>query len=564
MKFQNLSVKRLFGRVALGLVLSMSGITIALFLVTKQTAVLLTGGALLLCALVGIFVLTQAFGKRLSQFTADLCQTLDHMIAGNETPQRRSDSETQLARIGHRLARLYQIMQENRRRVDEERQELQTLVSDISHQVKTPVSNLKMATDTLLEKPMTEAERTDFIRGIRSQTDKLDFLFQALVKTSRLETGVIQLDKKPGRLFDTVAQAMSGIVYAAEKKEIAVSVDCPEDLTVSHDSKWTSEALFNLLDNAVKYTPAGGKIAVSVVLWEMYVEIKVTDTGKGISESNQDGHFRLPAVNFFEMSERCNISPRFSMKFFGRCNISRTFGFYNDLINRQKALKGVLNMSVLQTIDLKKYYGTEPNITRALDGVNFSVEDGEFVAVVGTSGSGKSTLLHMMGGLDTPTSGTVIVRGEELAKKNDEQLTIFRRRNIGFIFQNYNLVPILNVYENIVLPVELDGDTVDQKFLDEIVHLLGLEDKLKNMPNNLSGGQQQRVAIARALITKPAIVLADEPTGNLDSKTSAEVLGLIKRTSAEFRQTVVMITHNDDIARLADRIIRIEDGKIVE
>ena len=154
-------------------------------------------------------------------------------------------------------------------------------------------------------------------------------------------------------------------------------------------------------------------------------------------------------------------------------------------------------MSVLQAIDLKKYYGTEPNITRALDGVNFSVEDGEFVAVVGTSGSGKSTLLHMMGGLDTPTSGTVIVRGEELAKKNDEQLTIFRRRNIGFIFQNYNLVPILNVYENIVLPVELDGDTVDQKFLDEIVHLLGLEDKLKNMPNNLSGGQQQRVAIAR-------------------------------------------------------------------
>ena len=221
-------------------------------------------------------------------------------------------------------------------------------------------------------------------------------------------------------------------------------------------------------------------------------------------------------------------------------------------------------MSVLQAIDLKKYYGTEPNITRALDGVNFSVEDGEFVAVVGTSGSGKSTLLHMMGGLDTPTSGTVIVRGEELAKKNDEQLTIFRRRNIGFIFQNYNLVPILYVYENIVLPVELDGDTVDQKFLDEIVHLLGLEDKLKNMPNNLSGGQQQRVAIARALITKPAIVLADEPTGNLDSTTSAEVLGLIKRTSAEFRQTVVMITHNDDIARLADRIVRIEDGKIVE
>lgn len=219
-------------------------------------------------------------------------------------------------------------------------------------------------------------------------------------------------------------------------------------------------------------------------------------------------------------------------------------------------------MRILQTIDLKKYYGEGPNITRALDGVDFSAEDGEFVAVVGTSGSGKSTLLHMMGGLDTPTSGSVFVRDQDLSKMNDKQLTIFRRRNIGFIFQNYNLVPILNVYENIVLPVELDGETADPRFMDNVVTMLGLEDKLNNMPNQLSGGQQQRVAIARALITKPAIILADEPTGNLDGKTSAEVLGLIRRTSTDFRQTVVMITHNNDIARLADRIVRIEDGKI--
>ena len=220
-------------------------------------------------------------------------------------------------------------------------------------------------------------------------------------------------------------------------------------------------------------------------------------------------------------------------------------------------------MNVLQTRDLKKYYGAAPNITRALDGVSFSVAQGEFVAVVGTSGSGKSTLLHMMGGLDTPTSGSVFVRGEELAKKKDEELTIFRRRNIGFIFQNYNLVPILNVYENIVLPVELDGGTADRKFMDEIIHLLALEGKLEQMPNNLSGGQQQRVAIARALMTKPAIVLADEPTGNLDSRTSADVLGLLKRTSSEVDQTIVMITHNNEIAQLADRIVRIEDGRIV-
>ena len=292
MTFKNLSVKRLFGWIVAGLFLSMAVITLSLFFITKQTAVLLTGGVLLLCALIWLFLLTQIFGKRLSEFTSVLCQTLDHMIEGNEVPLRPEDSETTLARICHRLSRLCQIMQENRRKVDEERQELQSLISDISHQVKTPVSNLKMAADTLLEKPVSEAERIDFIRDIRSQTDKLDFLFQALVKTSRLETGVIQLEKKPGRLFDTVAQAMSGIVYAAEKKKIVVSVDCPEDLTVSHDSKWTAEALFNLLDNAVKYTPAGGKIAVSVILWEMYVEIKVSDTGKGISESNQAAIFR--------------------------------------------------------------------------------------------------------------------------------------------------------------------------------------------------------------------------------------------------------------------------------
>lgn len=221
-------------------------------------------------------------------------------------------------------------------------------------------------------------------------------------------------------------------------------------------------------------------------------------------------------------------------------------------------------MPVLQTIDLKKYYQQGENVTKALDGVSLEIEAGEFVAVVGTSGSGKSTLLHMMGGLDNPTSGKVIVNGEDISKKNEEQLTVFRRRHIGFVFQSYNLVPVLNVYENIVLPVQLDGKKVDKKLLKEIVEVLGLKDKLENLPNNLSGGQQQRVSIARALLTKPEIILADEPTGNLDSRTSEDVLSLLKVTSMKFHQTVVMITHNDAIAQLADRIIRIEDGKIKE
>lgn len=219
---------------------------------------------------------------------------------------------------------------------------------------------------------------------------------------------------------------------------------------------------------------------------------------------------------------------------------------------------------ILETKNLKKYYGQKPNITKALDGIDVKVEPGEFVSIIGTSGSGKSTLLNMLGGLDIPSSGSVKIRGKEIGKMNDEQLTVFRRRNIGFVFQNYNLVPILNVYQNIVLPIELDGNTIDRTYVDKIIHLLHLEEKLDNLPNNLSGGQQQRMAIARALASKPAIILADEPTGNLDSKTSLEVMQLLKMTSTEFGQTLVMITHNPELAQIADRMIHIEDGKIVE
>ena len=220
-------------------------------------------------------------------------------------------------------------------------------------------------------------------------------------------------------------------------------------------------------------------------------------------------------------------------------------------------------MTILQTKDLRKIYGAGETEVRALDGVDLTVEKGEFVAVVGTSGSGKSTLLHMLGGLDRPTSGSVTVDGREIFSLKDEALTIFRRRKIGFVFQNYNLVPVLNVYENIVLPIQLDGKEPDQGYLDQIIATLGLEKKLQSLPNNLSGGQQQRVAIARALAAKPAILLADEPTGNLDSKTSQDVMGLLKVTSQRFAQTIVMITHNPEIAAMADRVVRIEDGRIV-
>ena len=221
-------------------------------------------------------------------------------------------------------------------------------------------------------------------------------------------------------------------------------------------------------------------------------------------------------------------------------------------------------MKVLRTVDLKKYYGSGENQVKALDGVNLEVERGEFTAIVGTSGSGKSTLLHMLGGLDRPTSGQVYVDDKNILNLKNDALCIFRRRKIGFVFQSYNLVPVLNAYENIVLPIELDGNTVDKGYVDKVIDVLGLKGKLLSLPSQLSGGQQQRVAIARALASKPAILLADEPTGNLDSRTSQDVLGLLKVTGEKFGQTIIMITHNEEIAQLADRIIRIEDGRISE
>ena len=220
-------------------------------------------------------------------------------------------------------------------------------------------------------------------------------------------------------------------------------------------------------------------------------------------------------------------------------------------------------MTVLETKELKKYYGSSDTQVKALDGVDLTVENGEFVAIVGTSGSGKSTLLHMLGGLDRPTGGSVLVEGRDIFALKDEELTIFRRRKIGFVFQSYNLVPVLSVYDNIVLPIQLDGGRVDETYVDQVIEALGLEQMLDRLPNQLSGGQQQRVAIARALATKPAILLADEPTGNLDSRTSQDVLSLMKTTGQKFAQTMVMITHNEEIAQLADRIVRIEDGRIV-
>ncbi|MDE7206839.1 MAG: HAMP domain-containing histidine kinase [Lachnospiraceae bacterium] len=291
MKQQQLSIRNLCLFTGIGELFSMLTVT-GVFYCLSHNIVMIWGGIVLtVCAFLWLVFLIVLFQKRLSVFTNDLCKILDHMIRGDAALQQEYNRELIFDRISHRLSKLYDVMQEAKRKVDEERQELQKLVSDISHQVKTPVSNLKMITETLLSKPVAETERREFLQGIQGQAQKLDFLVQTLVKTSRLETGVIKLKKKKSLIFDTLAQALSGIVFDAEKKKITVAVDCPQDLYLLHDSKWTAEVLSNLLDNAVKYTPTGGSVNVSVEQWEMYVKIDVADTGRGIAESSQAAVF---------------------------------------------------------------------------------------------------------------------------------------------------------------------------------------------------------------------------------------------------------------------------------
>lgn len=286
------SVRTIYSITITGMIVTMAAVCIFLYGVTGDVMIPIAGILLAACALIWIMAFMGLMSRRLSMFTADLCQVLDRMTNGDTDLIWVDDSETLFARISNHLVRLYEILRENRQQAAEERQKIQTLVSDISHQIKTPVSNLKMVTDTLLTKPVTEEEREEFIQGISAETDKLDFLFQALLKTSRLESGAICLAKTDGAIYDTLAQAVSGIVYNAEKKKINVTVQCPEQLHALHDRKWTAEALFNLLDNAVKYTAEGGSITVSVEQWEIYVKIDISDTGKGIAESRQASVFR--------------------------------------------------------------------------------------------------------------------------------------------------------------------------------------------------------------------------------------------------------------------------------
>ena len=395
--------------------------------------------------------------------------------------------ESRLSALETKFAHYLSAAEASSQNIAQEKDKIKTLIADIFHQTKTPIANLLLYSELLMEETLPASAKAN-VEALYKQAEKLRFLIDSLVKLSRLENGIISLAPQQAALQPLLENVVEQYTAKASEKGLSLQMQDTDAFAV-FDFKWTAEALANIVDNAIKYTEHG-TITISAVSYEMFARIDISDTGSGISESEQ-------------------------AKIFAR--------FYRSN----------------------------------------SVQKGEFVAIVGTSGSGKSTLLHMLGGLDRPTSGTVMVDGQDIFSLKEEALTIFRRRKIGFVFQAYNLVPVLNVYENIVLPIELDGGKVNKDFVQQIVQTLGLDDRLDALPNQLSGGQQQRVAIARALAAAPAIILADEPTGNLDSKTSQDVLSLLKVSSQKFAQTIVMITHNEEIAQMADRIIRIEDGRIV-
>ena len=485
-----------------------------------MTLKLLTG--VLVLALAAVFLLGLYYLKCLKRMQKLL---RDYQETG--TACFSTMKETRESKLENTLQRLLDQAEKKEAQAKRERDEVASLLSDLTHQLKTPMANVIMYTELLEDENLTPEERQRFTYLARTQAKKMQWLLGNMLKASQLERGMISFSAEYTGIRETIRQAVSSVYAQAEERDIMIKVEPFEDRKLYHNPRWTAEAMENILDNAVKYSPSGSVVTVRVQPMEIYTQIEISDQGIGISGEEYNKIFR---------------------RFYRSSNAAQTEG-------------SGLGLYLAQLI-LNNEKGGE-NQVKALDGVNLSVEEGEFVSVVGTSGSGKSTLLHMLGGLDYATSGSVFVSGKEIFKLNESELTIFRRRNIGFIFQNYNLVPVLNVYENIVLPIQLDGEKPDKRFVGEIMEMLGIQNKKNSMPNQLSGGQQQRVAIARALASKPAIILADEPTGNLDSRTSQEVLGLLKLTGERFHQTIVMITHNDAMAQLSDRVIRIEDGKIV-
>lgn len=452
----------------------------------------------------------------------------------------RQQDENNQEELREKYIELQNHFEKVREKLSREENNTKSLITDISHQLKTPIASLKMSCELAGSADLTWEEREEFYKKEWDEIQRLENLLDSLIHVSRLESGMIQIQPEMGSLKNTLVQAVNSVYMKAYEKSIDISLDEFQDVQIVHDSKWTGEVFVNILDNAVKYSPEHTEIRIRVTELATCMMLEFIDQGTGIPAEE--------AHRVFQRFYRGNQE-------YVKKQEGSGVGLYlaRKILEEQKGTICVL----------VKYYGKGDNLVKAIDHTDLIIEPGEFTAIVGRSGSGKSTLLHMLGGLDRPDSGKVLIEGRDIFQLKDEKLAVFRRRKIGFIFQSYNLVPSLNVWENIVLPIGLDGKKVDTEYVMDIICRIGMEDKLKSLPNTLSGGQQQRVAIARALASRPAIILADEPTGNLDSKTELEVISMLKSCVSEYGQTLVMITHDETIAQMADRMIVIEDGKVV-
>ncbi len=507
------------GAAFLGL-LSAATVTAA-FLFTRNSATVWLGLLFILLVFICVSLFVAFLRRKLVLFSDRLCETIDNMLDGASIPPQAYEEENLFYKINHRLVRLYEVMRENRESVAKDRADLQELISDISHQVKTPIANLQMVNATLLEQPVTEEKRQEFLQASSGQLEKLDFLMQAMIKTSRLETGVIALDRKVQPIYNTVAAALGGILLNVEKKNIHVNVECPPDILLAHDKKWTSEALFNILDNAVKYTPEGGTIQVSVQSWELYVKIDITDSGKGIAESRQGMIFK----RFYREKEVHDVD-----------GIGIGLYLAREIITMQGGY-----IKVTSTVG---------------SGSTFSVFlQGKIYGIVGRNGSGKTVLFKTMIGFLKPTSGRVIVGGKEIGRDTDFA------DNIGIIIETPGFLSSYSGYKNLEYLVGIKN-IIGKKEIKESMERVGLDPNSKKKVGKYSLGMRQRLGIAQAIMENPDILILDEPMNGLDNQGVEDVREILLNLKDEGK-SIILASHNkEDIEVLCDEVYEMDHGKL--
>lgn len=584
-------IQTLFGRIGLCILL----FVVAFFVLTEYAvtnAPLLLFVCGLLMALSILWLCLRYFRKQNDVLEAAVTQIRAY-VAGDHTARIPSDEEGELYRLFHEINSLASILSAHTKNETQAKEFLKRTIGDISHQLKTPLAALNVYNGILQENPENAATVREFIALSEGELDRIDTLVQNLLKITKLDAGAIILPMRAENVPDLLRDVQKRFLYRAEQEGKTICLAGSGDATLLCDRDWLTEAVGNIVKNALDHTEKGNVIHVSWMRCATFVQITIADNGSGIHPEDLPHIFKrfyrsqfakdTPGIGLglplakaiiqahngtIEVASTLGVGATFVVRFVIPTKLYAHFhfavGLFRYSIPEFPSRKRGRTMHLLEVESLCKTYGSGESAVQALKNVSFSVPKGEFVAVVGASGSGKSTLLNLLGGLDTPTSGKIWIDGNDIFQMKERQLTIFRRRNIGFIFQAFNLIPELTVEQNIVFPLLLDYQKPDQAYLEELLGALNLRPRRGHLPSQLSGGQQQRVAIGRALITRPALLLADEPTGNLDSQNSAEVLALLKAASKQYEQTILMITHNQSMAQTADRVLQVSDGVLTD